>query len=217
MNIHVTTDRPSLVDYRNNGEKAKFPFSDSEMQRRQDGVRKAMADLNLDAALFTSFHNICYLTGFLYCQFGRNYGLVITDSEATTVSAAIDGGQPWRRTFGDNVTYTDWQRDNFFKAVRQLTGNAKRIGIEADHMSLAVRDQLLAVLPECELVDISASVMAQRMIKSPEEIDHITRMTAIADLGGEACVDACEGWSTRIRGRPPCNAYYGYRDRPPVA
>ena len=115
MNMHVHSDRPSLVDYRHNGDKAQFPFSDAEMQRRQDAVRTIMAENSIDAAVFTSFHNICYLSGFLYCQFGRNYGLVITHDKATSISAAIDGGQPWRRTFGDNITYTDWERDNFFQ------------------------------------------------------------------------------------------------------
>ncbi len=29
--------------------------------------------------------------------------MVIDHDNATTISAGIDGGQPWRRTFGDNV------------------------------------------------------------------------------------------------------------------
>ena len=198
MNIHVSPDRPSLVDYRNNGDKAPYPFSDQEMQRRQDAVRAIMAEQQIDAAVFTSFHNICYLSGFLYCQFGRNYALVITQHTATTVSAAIDGGQPWRRTFGDNVTYTDWQRDNFFTAVRELAGSAGRIGIEDDHMTLALRRQLAAAMPACQFVDVSQASMAQRMIKSPEEIAHITAMAAIADLGGAACVEALAVGATEV-------------------
>ena len=35
------------------------------------------------------------------------------------VSVGIDYGQPWRRTFGDNIVYTDWQRDNYYYAVQQ--------------------------------------------------------------------------------------------------
>ncbi|MGI9462428.1 MAG: aminopeptidase P family protein, partial [Aestuariivirgaceae bacterium] len=198
MNIHVTAERPRLVDYRENGDKAPLPFSDAEMQRRQDAVRAIMADKGIDAAVFTSFHNICYLSGFLYCQFGRNYALVITRDKATSVSAAIDGGQPWRRTFGDNVTYTDWQRDNFFIAVHELAGNARCIGVEDDHMTLSVRRQLADAIPGCELVDISQATMARRMIKSPEEIVHIKKMTAIADLGGAACVEALQVGATEV-------------------
>ena len=74
-------DRPALVDYRNNGKKPKPTFSAAEMQRRQDGIRGWMAKAKVDACLFTSYHNINYLSDFLYCYFGRKYGLVITPEE----------------------------------------------------------------------------------------------------------------------------------------
>jgi len=53
-----------------------------------------MQTLSLDCVLFTSYHNINYFADFLYCAFGRSYGLVIDADKATTVSANIDGGQP---------------------------------------------------------------------------------------------------------------------------
>ncbi len=182
--------RPSLVDYRNNGKKPKPTFSAAEMQRRQDNIRGWMAKSNVDACLFTSYHNICYLSDFLYCYFGRRYGLVITQKQATSVTAAIDGGQPARRTFGDNVTYTDWSRDNYFHAVKGLTSGIKRLGIEFDHVNLDFRKQLQDAMPGVEFVDVAAPSMRMRMIKSAEEIKHITKMTRIADLGGAACVEA---------------------------
>lgn len=182
--------RDRLQDYTNNGEKAPQTFSAAEMQRRQDAIRQHMASGDIDAALFTSYHNINYYSDFLFCQFGRRYGLVITGDEATTISAGIDGGQPWRRTFGNNVTYTDWNRDNYFYAVRKLVGSAKRIGIEFDHVNIDLLHLLKAEFPTVEFVDIAAPAMHLRMIKSAEEIAHITHMTRIADLGGAACVDA---------------------------
>ncbi len=184
------TDRPKIVDYRNNGERPQPTFSASEMKRRQDAVRALMVDLNMDAALFTSYHNICYLSDFLYCYFGRRYGLVIDHNKATSVTAAIDGGQPARRTFGDNVTYTDWEKTNYLSAVQNLTKNVKRLGIEFDHVNLDFRRDIEAALPGVELVDIAAPAMRLRMIKSAEEIEHITKMTRIADIGGAACVEA---------------------------
>ena len=77
-----------------NGEKEFSPFSDAEMQRRQDSIRPWMADNDVDAVLFTSHHCINYYSGWLYCYFGRKYGLVIDHEKATTISAGIDGGQP---------------------------------------------------------------------------------------------------------------------------
>ena len=124
---------PSLQSFVDNGPKAKSTFSAAEMRRRQDAIRRHMREQDIDAALFSSYHNICYYSDFMYCYFGRNYGLVIDQENVTSISAGIDGGQPWRRTSGSNIPYTAWQKDNFFKAVQELTGNVKRLGIEFDH------------------------------------------------------------------------------------
>ncbi len=188
--METAGDRPRLVDYRHNGDKAKPTFSAGEMRRRQDGIRQIMGGANIDACLFTSYHNICYLADFLYCQFGRKYAFVITPDAATSVTAAIDGGQPWRRTAGDNVTYTDWSRDNYLNAVKGLIGKARRIGIEFDHVNLDLRRQLDEAFPDAEFVDVAGAAMRRRLVKSPEEIAHITEMARIADIGGAACVEA---------------------------
>ena len=186
----ATMERERFQDYTNNGEKARPTFSAAEMQRRQDAIRKHMADNDVDAALFTSYHCINYYSDFLYCYFGRRYGFVITADKATSISAGIDGGQPWRRTFGENVTYTDWSRDNYFHAVRKLVGSARRIGIEFDHVNIDLLNLLKSEFSGVEFVDIAAPSMKLRMIKSDEEIAHITEMTRIADIGGAACVEA---------------------------
>ena len=41
----------------------------------------------------------------------------------------IDYGQPRRRTYGDNVTYTDWHKDNYFYVINQLAGQYKIIAV----------------------------------------------------------------------------------------
>ena len=186
---HMADAMPRLINWPN-GERAEGTFSDAEMDRRQRVLREAMAAGDIDACLFTSYHNVCYYADFLYCQFGRKYGFVVTQESATSISAGIDGGQPWRRTHGDNVIYTDWRRDNYLFAVQQLTQGVRRLGIEFDHVSLETRSQLEAALPGVELVDVAAMTMRHRMIKSDEEIAHITAMARIADLGGAACAEA---------------------------
>jgi len=173
-----------------NGERAFSPFSDAEMDRRQNELRAHMASAGLDAVLLTSYHNICYYSGFLYCAFGRNYGMVVTADAATTISAGIDGGQPWRMTHGDNLTYTDWRKDNFFHAIQSLTPGVTRMGIEFDEVSLDLRTRLGDAMPGVEFVDVGQATMWMRTIKSAEEITHIKTLTRIADLGGQACADA---------------------------
>lgn len=173
-----------------NGEKSWSPFSDTEMARRQSDMRGWMAEKDVDAAIFTSYHCVNYYSGWLYCYFGRKYAMVITHADATTVSAGIDGGQPWRRTFGDNLVYTDWKRGNYFDALKQLVGKARRIGIEFDHVTLEFRAQLGDTFPGVEFVDVSAPSMWMRTIKSDEEQKIIREGARICDVGGQACFDA---------------------------
>jgi len=180
---------PSLIKIPN-GDHVSGTFSAQEMQRRLDALRGLMDRLHIDTALMTSYHNIDYYGDFLYCKFGRSYGLVINGQGQTSISANIDGGQPGRRTVGENLVYTDWQRDNYYKAVASLIQGKQSVGIEFDQVSLQMLDKLKAALPDSEFVDIGEGAMKLRMIKSSEEIEHISKMTKIADLGGEACVEA---------------------------
>lgn len=170
-----------------NGAKAAPTFSAAEMNRRQQALRGRMAEAKLDAVLLTSYHNINYFADFLYCSFGRRYGLVVTDKKAITISAGIDGGQPYRRTFGDNVAYTDWSKDNFLHAVQEETKGCRRIGIEFDHVNLDNHRLLTEALPGVEFADVGAATMWIRTVKSAEEIALIGQGAQIADIGGAAC------------------------------
>lgn len=173
-----------------NGEKVVPTFSAAEMTRRQDGLRALLAESNLDAALLTSYHNVNYYSDFLYCSFGRKYAFVVTPKRAVSISAGIDAGQPWRRSFGDNVTYTDWRKDNYVFALQQELKGCRRVGIEHDHVSVDVLRQLQEAFPGVEFADIAPKTMWMRTVKSPEEIALIRQGARIADLGGAAVASA---------------------------
>ena len=173
-----------------NGRKQSPIFSAAEMENRLAKLRTQMAAENIDAVIFTSIHNINYYNHFVYCSFGRPYGLVVTQHKLTSITANIDGGQPWRRGFGENVIFTDWEKDNYFKAVQQEVTNSGRVGIEYDHINLENLKKLQDALSDAELVDISKMTMRQRMVKSAEEIELIRNGAQVADIGGAACVEA---------------------------
>lgn len=175
---------------RPNGDKVNPTFTAGEMDRRQANLRQHMTEKDIDAVLLTSYHNINYFADFLFCYFGRKYGFVVTQNAATSVSAGIDGGQPWRRTHGENIIYTDWRKDNYFYAIQELAQGAKRIGIEFDHVSLDFRIQLGDAFPGVEFVDVGQSTMWMRTIKSDEEIVLIKHGARVADIGGAACAEA---------------------------
>lgn len=177
-----------------NGEKEQLTFSDAEFERRLAGLRAIMAARQIDAVILTSYHGIKYYSDFLFTTFGRSYALVVTALDSVTVTANIDAGMPWRTSYGENVIYTDWRRDNYYFALqevlRQRSVTARRIGVEDDALPLLNRQRIQDAFPDAELVDVSLDAMRQRMIKSAEEIAVITHGARIADLGGEAIREA---------------------------
>jgi len=195
-----------------NGEKAPLLFSTQEYDRRLASLRELMAEKNIGAAVFTSIHNIAYFSNYVYLSMGRPYALVVTKDSQTSVSALVDGGQPWRRTYGDNIVYTDWKKDNYIDAIREVVGDMKdNLGVEMDHMNMLTHKKLSSAIPNVSILDISQEIGEKRMIKSEEEIA-ITRIgTAAADIGGEACKAAIrEGVEEWEVGREVVNAMTEY-------
>ena len=190
------TDRPE--HYRFHQGDRVLPFEAAEYDARLAGLRKIMADAGVDAAILTSMHNIAYYSGFLYCSFGRPYGLVVTATETVTISAGIDAGQPWRRCHGDNITYTDWSRDNYWRAILSVTGPGRVIGVEADHLTLLQSGKLDAFLQPTARVDIAPATMRQRMHKSAAELVLIRHGANVADVGGYAIRDAVQAGAREI-------------------
>ena len=183
------TARPEFYRF-HNGEKAPLQFAEAEYEARLTGLRARMEALGCEAAVFTSMHNVSYYSGFTYCAFGRPYALVVTPETSVTISAGIDAGQPWRRCYGDNITYTDWQRDNVWRAILSVTGLGKRIGFESDHLTLLQKAKLEAFLQPSAMVDLHETTMVQRMHKSAAELELIRAGAAVADVGGYAIRDA---------------------------
>ncbi len=181
-------DRPEFYRF-HQGQKT-LPFSDAEYEARLARLRQEMQAQDVDCCVFTSMHCIAYYSGFLYCAFGRPYALVVTNDTSVTISAGIDAAQPWRRCYGDNITYTDWQRNNYWRAIRSVTGASKTIGYEADHLTLAQRALLDEFLAPKATVDMAAASMRQRMHKSEAEIALIKAGAEVADVGGYAVKDA---------------------------
>ena len=193
-------ERPDFFNFKN-GKKIKLPFSQREYNQRVNKLRDVMDKKNLEMVILTSMHNIAYYTGFIYCSFGRPYGCIVTKDKISTISANIDASQPWRRSHCENIIYTDWKRDNFFKAIISIIGAdyvTKNIGIENDHVTLEISEKLKSLFALSEFKDISKDLMKLRMIKSKEEIEIIKNGARIADIGGEEIIENIKEGATEI-------------------
>ena len=189
-------ERPQQYRF-HQGEKT-LPFSSDEYDARLSSLRNIMSNRGLDACIFTSMHNIAYYSGFLYCSFGRPYGLIVTSDNSITISAGIDAAQPWRRCHGDNITYTDWHRNNFFRSILSVTGKNIILGIEGDQLSITQKSLLDEFLEPSAFLDISNDTMLQRMNKSDAELDLIRQGAAVADIGGYAIKDAVKSGAREL-------------------
>ena len=189
-------ERPQQYRF-HQGEKT-LPFSSDEYDARLSSLRNIMSNRGLDACTFTSMHNIAYYSGFLYCSFGRPYGLIVTPDKSITISAGIDAAQPWRRCHGDNITYTDWHRNNFFRSILSVTGKNIILGIEGDQLSITQKSLLDEFLEPRAYLDISNDTMLQRMNKSDAELDLIRQGAAVADIGGYAIKDAVKSGAREL-------------------
>ncbi len=193
-------ERPDFFTL-NNGKKVKLPFSYEEYERRLKKLKSLMEKNNIDAIILTSMHNIAYYTGFIYCSFGRPYACIITKKKILTISANIDASQPWRRSHCDNIIYTDWKKDNFFKTISSIFNNdkpPKNIGIENDHVTLDIKKKLSSIFNFSFFLNISQYLMKLRMIKSTEEIEIIKNGARIADIGGNEIVKNIKEGNTEI-------------------
>jgi creatinase len=193
----MSLNRPEMYRF-HNGQKAVLPFADEEYHDRLAGLREIMELHDLDAVVLTSMHNVAYYSGFLYCSFGRPYACVVTKTECVTISAGIDAGQPWRRSIGDNITYTDWARDNMWRAVASVTGTGKAVGCEADHLTMERAEKFNTFLRPKRGMDIAPATMHQRMMKSPAEIALIKQGANVADVGGYAIREAIAVGATEL-------------------
>ena len=189
-------ERPQQYRF-HQGEKT-LPFSPDEYDARLSILRQVMSNRGLDACIFTSMHNIAYYSGFLYCSFGRPYGLIVTTDNSITISAGIDAAQPWRRCHGDNITYTDWHRNNFFRSILSVTGKNIILGIEGDQLSITQKNLLDEFLEPRAFLDISNDTMLQRMNKSDAELDLIRQGAAVADIGGYAIKGAVKSGAREL-------------------
>ena len=122
----MSLNRPEMYRFHNGGTKDTLPFADQEYHDRLEGLRDIMEMHELDAVVLTSMHNVAYYSGFLYCSFGRPYACVVTKTECVTISApGSTRASRGARSIGDNITYTDWTRDNLWRVVASVTGDGQ--------------------------------------------------------------------------------------------
>ncbi len=173
------------------------PFGAEEYTRRIAKTRAAMAAAGIDVLFVTDPSNQAWLTGYDGWSFYVHQGVIL----------ALDGDPVWwgRSQDANGAKRTVWMTDHRIVGyadsyvqsttqhpmedlARNLTdmGFAKaraRIGVEMDnyYYSAKAHAVLDAALPNVTLVDATALVNWQRMVKSDDEIAFMRKAAAISE------------------------------------
>jgi Xaa-Pro aminopeptidase len=150
---------------------------------RQRWLRGILPAQHLDVLLITHPPNIHYLCGFT----GSAGVLLVSESKSAFFTDGRYTAQARSEVQGPRIVIgrkgplaaaAEWLKSN----RRTLAGSGKcRIGFEAEHLTVAVRKRLGAMLPSgFHLREAQSLVERARMMKEPEEIDRIREAVLLA-------------------------------------
>lgn len=179
------------------------PFSQAEYDRRIARTRAAMAKAGLDAIFVTDPSNQAWLTGYDGWSFYVHQGVILT----------MEGEPHWWGRYMDSLgaLRTCWiapesihgYADSFVQStvrhpmqdlarlLRDMGLEAARLGVEMEnyYYSAKAHAVLGEELPEARLVDATALVNWQRLVKSGEEIAFIRKAAAISEKIVRTAID----------------------------
>ena len=173
----------------------------SYLNQRLQVLRDLLKEHKLDGLLISTSENRRYLSGFADLE-GAGY-LLVTANEAF-LATEFHATEASRATSGFRVVRI--QRNlNWVPALISQSG-ANRLGIEADHLTVSSRDQLVQALKEdphlngrkVEVVSSSGLIEGLRVFKDPEELSTMQKAIDITDGAFEEVSPQIEpGWTER--------------------
>jgi Xaa-Pro aminopeptidase len=145
-------------------------------QGRQARLRNELGHNRLNGLLVTHLPNIRYLCGFsgssgaLLISEGQN--VFFTDGRYTTqAKAEVQGARVVIRRKAAALAAAEWMKANRTRLGGKRPG---RLGIEAQHLTVADRNQLAhALVPNFRLREAPPLVESARMVKDAEEIERV--------------------------------------------
>jgi len=145
---------------------------------RRSQALKLLRKPGAEAILVTNFTNVTYLTGFTgddsFLLLGAHDAIVISDSRyETQLEDECPELKVRIRNQGTKML------DSVADVVR--SANVRRLGVEADSMTLAVFQQIGGKLPKTSVVPTTGLVESLREIKDKEEVAEIVEAARYAE------------------------------------
>ena len=157
-----------------------------EAKARTETLRNRMAEQGIGVAVFTDEASIAYLAGFwgyLGIEFGRPTMLVLrADAEPVVITPLMESEMVGAMTWVDDIrVWEDAGQRSWARVLGEALGDDPgEIWIERGQIPAIVRNFLDDRYPGAALRDIGPVLGAQRMIKSPLEIEVMRQAGQVA-------------------------------------
>ena len=160
---------------------------------RLQKLRASLTTLECDALVVTNLTNVRYL-----CGFSGSSGMAIVARDQTFfVTDFRYQSQAAQQVPGECEIVI--AREGLWKEAARLLNETRRIGFEAEHISVATREEIAELLPNATLLSTRRAVEELRLIKDADEIAIIERAVAVIDDCYEAICRVLEaGQSERF-------------------
>jgi Xaa-Pro dipeptidase len=171
------------------------PFSEAEIAGRLARVRDALAERELDAAIFASPENIFYLTGLDHWGYFAPHLLIVPlDGKPALVTRSME-----RVTIENQVTTAEFRghsdsetaADLAARVLTELKMTGKQIGLEywTSGLSHGLAEKLKAQA-DARWSDVSGLVDRMRRVKSAEEQVLMRQAAGVTDAAAGAAIAA---------------------------
>ncbi len=155
-------------------------------------LRKRLSEAGLDAYFGVRPEHMRYLTGFVMDEgedrvAGNSGRFLISGDEVVVLADSRYRLQAGSEAPGARIENVTYELAETWPALVKSLG-ARRIGVEASHVSQQLWVELVAAAPDVELVAVSGWVETARSIKEPAEIERIRAACAVADRALAAIV-----------------------------
>ncbi len=149
--------------------------------KRVDLLRKKLAADNIDALVVTNMPQVRYLTGFS----GSSGVLIVTPKNAEFITDFRYNDQAKAQVKGASVTISKGDSFTAIKDQPSLKAKNLRVGFSGEFVSVSARERLVKYLPDALLVNADSVLSDLGWVKDSEEIAHIKKAAAIADVAFE--------------------------------
>ena len=137
--------------------------------------QKLLDEHNLDVLFVSKPENVRYLSGFVE---GKDGKVVLTREGPFFITDGryiVEAGQ---QQFPHRILLRRSEMNELLKEFFR-----GRVGIEAEHLSVALLEGFRKDFPDLEFVSTQNLIEAQRMVKTPEEAAYIRKAAELADAG----------------------------------